>query len=280
MKQEIKGSEKVIIIGRDANGAEIKIDNSKLNAVIEDVLKDALGGRIKDLEKPEKFSYKKLLIWIIVGTIAFFALAVILNRHLGFGISDDSVVVAFIGAIATFVVISNYMQVRDVKNEYLSKIIEIEDKLNQKTKEIENTLQGKIESTKDFLTNQIRTDVNTLRKNIKFLEYNIELQYNTLQALICYNSQKYHTSLSYCMSGLSYLNKIRTIEGYKCHLSGTIIYYMQRLTSQQIEDKIKLTDDEKASYIKILEENKSEKCIKLINFITNLQSSEYTQVFK
>jgi hypothetical protein len=278
MKRKIKDSKNIIIIGRDANGAEIKIDNSKLTTVIDDILKDALEDKIKELGKPEKFRYGKLLAWIIIGTVAFFALAVILNKHFDFGISDDSIVVAFIGIIATFVVISNYMQLRDVKTESLNKIVEIEDKFKYKTKEIENTLQSKIESTKDFLINQARTDIDTLHKNdnIKFLEYDIELHYNTLQALICYDSQKYIASLYYCMIGLSYLNKIKAIEKYKYYQFEDVVYYIKRLEDK---DVIRLTENEKAGYIKILEENKRKSCTDLINFIKNIQNTDCSLIF-
>jgi hypothetical protein len=70
--------------------------------------------------------YTALLFKIFIGAILFFVVAACLNKWLKFGLSDDSVVLVFVGIAATFVVVSNYAQVQEIKREFGSKVEDIE----------------------------------------------------------------------------------------------------------------------------------------------------------
>jgi hypothetical protein len=69
------------------------------------------------------------LYWNIFGilvlvTIVFWIVAAIVSNWFGFYISDTNIVLTFIGVLATFVVISNYAQVQEIKKVFDDKIKE------------------------------------------------------------------------------------------------------------------------------------------------------------
>lgn len=59
-----------------------------------------------------------------IGSIIFFSVAICVLVKLD--IPDSSIVIALIGALATFVVIGNYEQVRDIKKEYAERLKKID----------------------------------------------------------------------------------------------------------------------------------------------------------
>jgi hypothetical protein len=85
----------------------------------------------------------KLLLVIIAGAAAFWFLAVISYKYFGFALDAKNVVLTLVGILATFVVVSNYMQVQEVKKEF-------ESKVGETRKKIWNVEKGlkKIEETK------------------------------------------------------------------------------------------------------------------------------------
>ena len=75
-----------------------------------------------------------LLFVILLFAVAFFSLAIALNKNYKFGLSDDSIVIAFVGIMATFVVVSNYVQLKqseDKVEECSKKIKQLEDDLRK-----------------------------------------------------------------------------------------------------------------------------------------------------
>ena len=109
---------------------------------------DALQKQISDLRKANRKtkrheSVKCLLsnwfLWIIV---LFFILGITMFLKF-YPITDDkqvSVVLAFVGIASTFVVISNYAQVQDIKKEFDSKIENITNLHAQISREITEAL--------------------------------------------------------------------------------------------------------------------------------------------
>ena len=67
-----------------------------------------------------------IILWISFFAFMFFLVAVFLNKSLGFGLSDESAMITFIGIIATFIVVGNYSQIRDIKEEFKKREEEIE----------------------------------------------------------------------------------------------------------------------------------------------------------
>jgi uncharacterized membrane protein (DUF485 family) len=148
------------VAGANVNGNDVKITAKELNIAADSILKDVnvnqkikdfvsavqgqinhfqddesvkkLENRIKNLEGNKiKFKYDYIILLGIITVFAalFFFLAIWLNRRYCFGISDDGIVIAFAGILATFVVISNYIQTRDVRDNLTKKIAEIEAKI-------------------------------------------------------------------------------------------------------------------------------------------------------
>jgi len=115
MEQNVKDTNASILIGRDANEAVIKIDISHIK------------NELSKTNKPTKphVPYVKLLLWIAGLSVLFFVLFVLLNHFVGFGISDDSIILTFVGIVATFVVVSNYIQVKEVEKKFDEKIKDI-----------------------------------------------------------------------------------------------------------------------------------------------------------
>lgn len=133
-KNKINGDKNVAVAG-DGNDMNIEtiINESIENHMIK--LKKEL--KISMLSKPH-VPYVKLLLWITGLSIAFFILFILLNHFIGFGISDDSIVLAFVGILATFVVVSNYIQVNDIGKKFDEKIKGIIDEsIERDTKAIE-----------------------------------------------------------------------------------------------------------------------------------------------
>jgi hypothetical protein len=75
--------------------------------------------------------YLKILITIISGSVFFWLLAVFAYRCFDFALDQNNVIITLIGVLATFVVVSNYMQVKDIEAKFNEKILSVES-LNEK----------------------------------------------------------------------------------------------------------------------------------------------------
>jgi hypothetical protein len=74
--------------------------------------------------------YVKILLVIIIGAIAFWALAVCAYEHWGFApIDSKNIILTLVGILATFVVVSNYIQVKEVEKKFDEKSKKYEDAL-------------------------------------------------------------------------------------------------------------------------------------------------------
>jgi uncharacterized membrane protein (DUF485 family) len=117
---------------------EIKVLTDEINTQEKETVK-----RIDELkrQKPERHQYVKLLIIITVLSISFFALFAWLNKCFAFGLSDSSIVLAFVGIAATFVVVSNYIQVEKTKDEFSIKVKEFEDKFEKAERQYDDAIK-------------------------------------------------------------------------------------------------------------------------------------------
>jgi gas vesicle protein len=130
-------------------------------------LKDEIKKLSKKIDesKNEKYPYMNILIAIFGLTFFFFLFAVFLNKTYDFGISDDSVVLTFVGIAATFVVVSNYMQIKEIETKYEKNIDDIAKKVDEKEKGIKSDFDKKIEKIQnefDEFENKIE-DIENLR---------------------------------------------------------------------------------------------------------------------
>jgi cell division protein FtsL len=132
-------------------GININNTSETLKSIIDLINKhssdiEQINEKIEKLSKhkPEKQPYIKLLLWVLFGAIVFFTFAVVLNRAYHFGISDTSVVLAFVGILATFIVVSNYIQMKDLER----KIKDLDTKVNDSLTNVENTFKKENNITK------------------------------------------------------------------------------------------------------------------------------------
>ena len=82
----------------------------------------------------------KIFVTLIVVTIVFWICAAIVSKWSGFVITDTNVVLTFVGVLATFVVISNYAQMKEIKSD-AEKQVNI---LREEIKEIKKELKKKV----------------------------------------------------------------------------------------------------------------------------------------
>jgi uncharacterized membrane protein (DUF485 family) len=164
-----------IFIGRDANGAEIKIDAEEFNNVvkqqIEILLQTQIGELItqvgdlkKSIEELKKNKCKEkrcfltkipswfwILLTSVVGAIIFIGAMILFQRWLGFEASYENsttIVLGFVGIAATFIVVSNYAQVKEIERKFDEKAetlkSEIEEEFNKQIKTKQREIQANV----------------------------------------------------------------------------------------------------------------------------------------
>jgi Skp family chaperone for outer membrane proteins len=65
---------------------------------------------------------------IVAAAIVFLALSVLAHKCFGYSISEETSIIAVIGILATFVVVSNYAQTKAIKDELEEKLQEVDAK--------------------------------------------------------------------------------------------------------------------------------------------------------
>lgn len=95
--------------------------------------------------------YWKLLGVLIFASFVFWVFAVVALKCFDVAIELDNVILTLVGILATFVVVGNYMQVKEVKDEFNGKV----------EKEVEKAVKEA-----NVLTSSVREDVNTLKGEI------------------------------------------------------------------------------------------------------------------
>lgn len=79
-------------------------------------------------EEKKKSNYVLSSILVAAGIAFFFVILVIVaNKEWGLSLQPDHVVLTFVGIIATFLVVTNYAQVSDIKKEMEDRISRLEN---------------------------------------------------------------------------------------------------------------------------------------------------------
>lgn len=68
--------------------------------------------------KKEGVNYFKILMVVLVGTIVFWALSLLSYFTFGFVISETNIILTFVGVLTAFILISNYAQVKEIKDDF------------------------------------------------------------------------------------------------------------------------------------------------------------------
>jgi hypothetical protein len=102
-------------------------------------------------------SSEKKLIWWKVGSIISIVLSVtsvittiFIRVDYDLEIVSQLLVITFIGGLATFVVISNYMQIKEIKDEFNGRVKEIRDEFDDKVKEIKDDFSNVVKEEIEY----------------------------------------------------------------------------------------------------------------------------------
>ena len=155
------------------------MNNQSIGDIIDSILKDVnvnnqikscldligwQSDKINELEKQISSSGKKLPCWVYwVWLIVIVSLGLSVSSlfiRVGYNwnveIVSISIILAFVGILATFVVISNYAQAREIKNEYDKKTKELESKFEEKTVVVENKFKSEIQAIEKLFNEKLK----------------------------------------------------------------------------------------------------------------------------
>jgi hypothetical protein len=91
-------------------------------------------------------TYLGIFAVILIGSVIFWLLAILTKEFFDIWITNENIIITLIGVLATFVVVSNYIQVKEVKDEFLAKITstksDFEKMINNKMTDYDYTVSG------------------------------------------------------------------------------------------------------------------------------------------
>ena len=139
--------------------------------------------------KHKEYSQMELLIIILLVIV----IAILLYFHFGskqvVHISDESLILVFVGIMATFIVVGNAQQVRDVKTDMHEELRERREDLNTKIQELRNEINDKYSENCNQINNLSR-DLSKEQKRVnEELEQLRKNQNITLQHLSQYKTE-------------------------------------------------------------------------------------------
>jgi hypothetical protein len=154
--------------------ADSIVNNVNCNQQIEDltIVVKKLEIRIDKLEKNGRKIkcnqfFQKPFLWIILfillGTILFFLIPIIQENYVG-GI------LAFVGILATFIVVSNYMQVQDIKKDFAGEVAKLNDFERLRAEEIAK-LRAETDKEVAKLRDEISKEIVELKAEINALKH-------------------------------------------------------------------------------------------------------------
>jgi hypothetical protein len=172
-QSEQKGEQKIEVTGKLIKNPE---DTSQKDA--KDERKSSWLKRKWDVVKSEKRVFCYWLIIILLG--------IDICCHISYNcvIENINYLFAIIGILATFIVVGNYMQVKDVKDEFNTTVTGIEKKYTEQRNNISS------------LSNQIDNKIeNAIKENNTRIIQSV--QYETLS--ICIDTEEYGVAIQYAL---------------------------------------------------------------------------------
>jgi hypothetical protein len=233
----------------------------------ESPVKGDIDVKINDSNRPKKMPSWVYWTWLISIVSLGFSIAAIFSCYSikwNVEVVSTAIILTFVGVLATFVVISNYVQVKDIERKFDDKIRGVNSDFSLRMDRVNKIAN---EGDVKMLEYEIRVNKIANENDVKILEYKILLHYYTLEGLVDYNSRNYTSSLLNCIKALNSLNLLNTLTQYSFPNSA---YYIKRLSAEDIQTKIQISEDEKNAYVKIANEYRGEVRSELIEFINNL----------
>ena len=128
-------------------------------------------------ENKKLYNYTMIMIWVIMGIIAAAVLCCVVGFFFPIFKYDNTnnIVITFLGALAAFVVISNYAQMMEIRNKTENKLKEFEDKLGT----MNTTIDEKVRVTDTDKAN-IRNKYLTIEKML-FCDHGVLFRYYAIK---------------------------------------------------------------------------------------------------
>jgi len=108
----------------------------------------------------------------LIYALVFFTIAIFALKY--FSVSDESIIIALIGALATFVVVGNYVQVKDMERKFNERVEEQRksiDKINSELNELSKLKFNSNEIRREILMAQIRPYYVKFNAYLKFINF-------------------------------------------------------------------------------------------------------------
>ena len=192
---------------------ETDINNSKLNN--SPIMRDynTVSYNFKNL--PKWFYWVWLIAIISIG-LSICTIFISVYQHINWNVEvvSTSIILAFVGIIATFVVISNYSQTRDFKDIVEKRIIEFENTFYNKIKTTEQNFL-KIQEDTEFKINVSSGNISKLIASTNGKEgFYINAINSYINAIKCHSQIKHDISF---------------VENDKCNVKTSINYILLTL---------------------------------------------------
>jgi len=240
-KQNSSGNSGFGNIGNNINNQyqNHKLISTEKEAILKDLHKNI--SKLDDLYKfnthkvkTNKFSYAKIFIIVLFGAIIFWTLAVVSYKFFGFEINSTNIVLTLVGIVAAFVVISNYMQVYEVKNE-----------------------------VRDFYTNVEKEVREIVIDNLSELKHSVFASIYHLQGYVYYTEKCAPDALECYMKALNEINSTSNKEQLE-HLIANIVCV---LTDDNV---IRISNQNRIDYMNTVIKSGSNSTAEILDYINYL----------
>jgi uncharacterized protein YdcH (DUF465 family) len=252
------------------NNTSVTGDNNKIFQKLTDQINE-----LKD--KP----YPKTIFFWVSGFSLLFSLIAVCGAFVykDTVLVEESIVLILVGALATFVVVGNYIQTQGIEREFYKKIEASKIVFESEIKDLKGKFEENIKIT-DKLDDRIykmEQQIESLKKDISAtsqknslndtsIDSKIYLHYYVLMHLIEYNNNNYDTALKNCMAALKTLNLLKETIFY----SFDIECHIRRFSAKEIREKIKLSKNVRDEYLRIMDSyngSSREDFIEIINMM-------------
>ncbi|MCL2596225.1 MAG: hypothetical protein FWD66_00890 [Paludibacter sp.] len=129
---------------------------------------DKLFNIIKNKQRNNWF-YGKILGIIILSALILWGLAIVALKYFNLNLTEHGleIILTFIGILATFIVVSNYMQVKDIDRKFENRITELNNIFTNKVTELNNKFNSAFEKA----TYDITLTADSVNYNLFYIYY-------------------------------------------------------------------------------------------------------------
>jgi hypothetical protein len=235
------------------NGDNIQGHNVNVNKSRYETKRDILNDLHRNIDKlndlytfnnsipnsGNKLNYMKILGITIFSAIVFWFLAVLSYKFFKFEISSTNVILTLVGILATFIVISNYLQVKEIKDEFYNH-----------SKNIEANIR------------------NIVIENINEYKHSVTATILHLQGYISYTEKASSDALEYYMKALDELNRATN----KDMIDNIIVNLICVLTDDNV---IRISKEQRKEYRNIIIKCGHEDTDEILGYIDYIEILEF-----